>query len=192
MGDDHRPPAAVQLELGAVGGAALESVQRAEAAARDGQQLGVVGGGERADQAEAELVRERVGERLVALRVVALVVDECQFGELGLLQPQLAQARPDQRERGRELGGVIAVARVGPVAERHVAVERDAEREPNQAQVVAALLGVPALGERVAFVARVDEGGEVGRVVDERAQVELIAADRARDDLCLGLRDRLL
>jgi hypothetical protein len=95
-----------------------------EVLAVDVEQLGVLGGGERADQAEAELV----GQRLVSLGVVALVVDQGQLGELLRCEPELFQARPDQRDRVRELARVVAVALIGLVAKRDVPVQGNTQR----------------------------------------------------------------
>ncbi len=55
-----------------------------------------------------------------------------------------------------------------------------------------ALLGVAAAGDRVAAVAGVDEGGEVGRVVDERLRGKRETRERAAGDLRLRFGDRLL
>src|SRR5665213_2809575 len=53
-------------------------------------------------------------------------------------------------------------------------------------------LGVPAPGDRVASVGRVDERLKVGGVVDQRAQLDLIALDGAPDDLRLCGGDGLI
>src|SRR3989304_2790021 len=101
-------PPAVDVGARAVdvgGGVARE---RPEALGGDAQQLRVVGGDERADQAE----RERVGKRLVLLRVVALVVDERQLLEG---QAVLAQAALEEGEGGGELARVGAVGGGGAV-----------------------------------------------------------------------------
>ena len=64
------------------------------------EQLGMPGGGQRADHAQRQLV----DERLVALGVVALVVDERQLGDLIIAEPQVDEARLDQLDRLGELG----------------------------------------------------------------------------------------
>ena len=69
--------------------------------------------------------------------------------------------RPDQ---GGELGDVGLVAGVGAPGQRDPAVAGDDQAQADQAQVGALLLGLPALGDRGALVAGIDEGGEVGHV----------------------------
>ena len=73
---------------------------------------------------------------------------------------------------GGELGDVGPVARVGVGDQRDPAVAGDHQRQADQAQVVAFLLGLAALGDRRLVVGRVDEGGEVGHVQHQPGQVQ--------------------
>src|ERR1019366_5368744 len=59
-------------------------------------------------------------------------------------------------------GGLCAG--VGVPGQRDAAVAGDDQAQAYQAQVGALLLGLPALGDRGALVAGIDEGGEVGHV----------------------------
>jgi hypothetical protein len=60
VADHDRALAAVERAPGAVGRGAVEALERPEAGALDGEQVGMVGGHERADDGEPELVGERL------------------------------------------------------------------------------------------------------------------------------------
>ena len=102
------------------------------------------------------------------------------------------KARLDQLDRLGELRAVVAVALIGLVTQREVGVQRHAQRQPDQPQISPAALRMPALRDRVALVGGVDERRKVRGVIDQRAQLDPVALDRAPHDLGLGLRDRLI
>ena len=146
------------------------------------------GGGQRADHAQRQLV----DEGLVGFGVVALVIDECQLSDLIITEPQVREARLDQLDRLGELRAVVAIALIGLVTQREVGVQRHAQRQPDQPQIPPAALRVPALSDRVALVGGVDERLKVRGVIDQRAQLDPVALDRAPHDLGLGRGDHLV
>jgi hypothetical protein len=73
---------------------------------------------------------------------------------------------------GGELGHIGLVARVGAGDHRDPAIAGDYQGQPDQAQVVAFLLGLATLGDRRLLVPGVDEGGEVGHVTHQGCQIQ--------------------
>src|SRR5665647_3969474 len=85
------------------------------------------------------------------------------------------------------LGG--AVAGVGVAGDGDRAVAGHGQGEPDQAQVIALLLGVAPLGDRGPVVARVDERGEVRHVQREAGQVQAELGDHRLADRPLRGRE---
>jgi hypothetical protein len=117
-----------------------------------------------------------VGE--VGLGVLPGVEDDRQAAGVG----QGGVAGGEFIDDGGELGDVGPVSGVGVPGHRDPAVTGDDQAETDQAQVVAFLLGVPALGDRCLGVARVDERREVRHVQRERGQIQVELADHPRGD----------
>src|SRR5665647_3502511 len=85
------------------------------------------------------------------------------------------------------LGG--AAAGVGVAGGRDPTVAGHDQGEPDQAQVIALLLGVAPLGDRGPVVARVDERGEVRHVQREAGQVQAELGDHRLADRPLRGRE---
>jgi len=82
-----------------------------------------------------------------------------------------------------ELRDVGLVAGIGVPGQRDPAVAGDHQAQAHQAQVGALLLGLPALGDRGALVAGIDEGGEVGHVQGDGGAVHAGRIDDSQCDL---------
>ncbi len=85
---------------------------------------------------------------------------------------------------------VVVVAGVGVADQRDPAVAGDDHAQPDQPQVGALLLGVPALGDRRLLIAGIDVGGEVGHVQRHagKAEAELGRHRRRQPPLDPGQR----
>ena len=75
--------------------------------------------------------------------------------------------------------------------DRDPAVAGDDQRQADQAQVDAFLLGFAALGDRGPLVGGVDVRGEVGHVEGDAGQVQAVPVDHAAVDLGLD-RDQVI
>src|SRR5262249_22798797 len=126
----------------------------------------------------------RLDEGVVVVGVLPGVVDHGQ--RLHLLDQQPVAGDQFVRDGG-ELGDVGAAARVGVRDDRDPAVTGDDQRQGDQAQVHAFLLGLAALGDRRPLVGRVDIGGEISHVQGDAGQVQAVPVDHAAEDL--GLDD---
>ena len=159
VGQDHPAGGAERLGGGLDRGQSPEPVWIHEpvAALGNGQQLGVLGGWQRGDVVQPE-PSEVV---LVGGRVVAGVEGHGQLARAAAEAPVAGDQLVDDRG---ELGDVGLVARVGAGDHRDPAIAGDHQRQADQPQVMAFLLGLAALGDRRLLIGRVDEGGEVGHV----------------------------
>jgi hypothetical protein len=154
-------------------------VDNPEAARRDGQQVGMVGGAQAADKVQ----RAGLHLGLTVGRVAAGVIDHRErIAGLG----QRPKAGHQLRDHGRELGHIWPVALVGVAEDGHTAVGGHHQPDPDQAQVEPLLLGVAASRDGVALVGRVHEGGEVGHVQHQPGQVQVEHLHHLRRDPPLG------
>ena len=181
MGQDRPALGAVDLAAGVVGGQSSEAVLIDDGTGAGGQpgQASAVGGGHRPDVAQVR--PGQVGE--VGSGVLPGVEHHRHLG--GLLPAGGAdRGMPggQDADHGGELGDVGLVAGVGVPGQRNAAVPGDDQAQADQAQVGALLLGLPALGDRGALVAGIDEGGEVGHVQGDRGAVHAGRADDGQRD----------
>jgi hypothetical protein len=112
---------------------------------------------QRADEVERRMVH-RVE---VALGVVALVEDQRHMLDLFGQEPTAGHQLVGEAGEGR---GVMLVARVGGMEERHVEVRGDQQGHPDDAQRGSPFFALAPLGQHGPLVERVDEGKEVRRV----------------------------
>ena len=159
-------------------------VQAAHLRAGYRQQVFVVRGDERADEVERALLD---GLQIV-LGVVALVEDESDVASaVGEKLTALGQLVGDTAEGD----GIVLVTGIGVVEERHVTIGGDEQREPEDAQIGAPLLAVPALGQLRAGVEAVDKSEEVGGVEQQAVQVQPKARHRCCREIALDGDDFL-
>ena len=159
-------------------------VDRAVAAAGDVEQVGVVTGWQRSDEPDPG----RLDDGVVVAGVLPGVVDHGQ--RLHRIDQQPV-AGHQLIQDGGELGDVGTVTRVGMRDDRDPAVAGDDQRQADQAQVDAFLLGFAALGDRGPLVGGVDVRGEVGHVEGDAGQVQAVPVDHAAVDLGLD-RDQVI
>ena len=114
---------------------------------------------------------------MVVAAVLPGVVDHGQRLDPGHQVPVAGHQLVDD---GAELGDVGPVAGVGVADHRHPAVAGDHQRQPDQPQIGAFLLGLAALRDRRPLVAGVDEGGEVGHVQRQPGQIQPELGDHRR------------
>ena len=151
----------------------------AQLVGRGGEQVGVVGGDQRADEVEgAGLDGGEIG-----FGVVALVEDQ---GDGLERVGDGAAALGEPAAEVLEGGGVGTVAGIGGVQQGEVGVGGDQQGEADDAQGGAALLAVAALGEGGLVVEGVDEGEEVGGVEQQVAQVDPEVADHGGDQIAFN------
>ena len=152
--------------------------QRGQLLGRSREQVGVLGGHQGADEVERALPHALQ----VLARVVALVEDQRDaLGAVGDLAAAPGQLGGQASEHGR----VRAVARTGAVQQGQAEVGGHQQRHAHDAQRLAALLAVAALGQLGALVEGVDVGEEVGGVEQQPAQVEVELADHGGDEVAL-------
>jgi len=135
-----------------------------------GQQFGMLGGHQGADEVERPLF-----DRLeIFLRVIPLVKNQ-----RDVLDP-LAEGPASLGQFFSYAGegrGIMLVAPIGVVQQGDVAVGGDQERQTQEAQVVPSLFAMPPLGECGPVVEGVDEGEKVGGIKDQTTQIEAKARD---------------
>ncbi len=185
-GHQHCALGAEDLAPGAPGTDAGQPVglQRAQPLGGDGQQVGMLGGHERADEME----RAALDLREVLPGVVALVEDQRDaLGGAGDLAAAPGEVGGEALEQGR----VGAVAGIGAMQQRQAEVGRDEQRDAYDAQRLAALLAVAALGQRGALVEGVNVGEEVGGVEQHLAQVDAELAGHGGDEVAFDGLDRV-
>ena len=160
------------------GGLEAGIVEGPELAEGNGQQVGVVGGYQRAHEVEAAGVEDL----LIAGGVVALVEDQ---GD------GLAVARQGAIAVGeflQDLGkgeAIVLVARVDLPEQGDMKIDADQQSQADDAQIGALAFGMTALGE-LAGGGGVDEGVEVGTVKHQAAQIQ---PEGFHDALGQGLAD---
>ena len=185
VGDEHGALRAEYGANGAPGAHARESVavERAQLAGGRLEQVGMLGGHQRANEAIGAL-----GDRLeVVLGVVALVEHQRDvFGGAA----DVAVARGECVGQAGEGGRVGGVTGIGAVQQWQVGVGGDEQRETDDAQV-AAFLAVAALGEGGTGVEGIDEGEEVGGVEQHAPRVDIELAHQAGDEVALDRLDGL-
>ena len=163
---------------GAEGAHAGQAVgrQRAQPGGGHGQQVGVLRGHQRADEVE----RAALDPVEVFLRVVALVEDQRDvLGAVG----EFAATAGEVRGEAAEGGGIGLVAGVGAVQQGQAGLGGDEQGDADDAQGLATLLGMAALGQRGALVEGVDVGEEVGGVEQDAAGVEAELALHGGDEV---------
>jgi hypothetical protein len=135
-----------------------------------GEQVGVLGRRQRPDEADRAVFDQGV----VVGGVLPGVIHHGQR-----LHPasQLAVAVHQLADDGAELGDVRAVPGVGVGQQRDTALTGHHQRQPDQAQVGAFLLGLAPLRDRRLLIGRVDVGGEVGHVQHQPGQIQPELAD---------------
>src|SRR3990172_83617 len=105
----------------------------------------------------------------VILGVVSLVEDQRDVaGLVGQSPAAFGQLVHDAAEGH----GVVLIARIGVVKERHLAVGGDQQRQPDDPQVVASLFTVAPLRELGTSVEAIDEAEEVGGVEQKAAKIQ--------------------
>ena len=143
---------------------------------RRGQQVGIVGGHQRADHVELA----GVDEGQIGLGIIALVEDERDGLARGADRPA---AGGELAAEAAEQGRVGLVAGVGAVEERQVEVAGGEQGHAHDPQRGAALLAMAALGQAGLVVEGVEEGEEIGGVEEHLAQVDLEVADEGGDEV---------
>ncbi|HWG63796.1 MAG TPA: hypothetical protein VG253_19070 [Streptosporangiaceae bacterium] len=161
-----------------------------EGLVRNGEQPGVIRGGQRADEGK----RRAVEQLVVAAGVLPGVVDEGEAVALAIVavREQRREAGDKLVDHRLELGDIGLVARVGVADQGDAAVGGHHQTEPADAQVVSLLLGVSALRDRGTLVGRVDPGGEVRHIEHEAREVDRERLDHGRDDATLDLLEAIL
>ena len=89
---------------------------------------------------------------------------------------------------GAELGAVVDIAGVNLVEQGDVEISANQQAETDLAQIAALLFIVPAL-RKFGRSAGIDEGEEIGAVVDQGAEIQLKALNEALGDLFLAFED---
>ena len=155
--------------------------QRPELFTGNGQQLGMLGGNQRAHEMEGSVLQSLKG----VLAVVALIKDESYVIAVVRQLPVMGGEFPGD---GAELGAVIDIARVDLVEQRDVEIGADQQTETDLAQVAALLLVMPAL-RKFGRGAGIDVGEEIGAVVDEGVEIQLKALDQVPGNLFFAFED---
>jgi hypothetical protein len=144
-------------------------------------------------QAADKVQRAGLDVGLAVGGVAAGVIDHRE-GVGGPRQPP--EAGDQLVDHRRELGHIGPVALVGVVQDGHAAVGGDHQPHPDQAQIQPLLFGMAPLGDGVALVGRVHEGGEVGHVQHQPGQVQVealhhLCRHRPLDGAQIGHRERV-
>ncbi len=183
----HRPPGTAECRHGGVDrGQAGEPVRINDGVVGGGQgeQVGVVRGRQGPD--EVQILLGQVGE--VGGRVLPGVEHHREPG--GGSHGGVAVG--ERVDDGGELGHVGPVARIRVGDDRDAAVAGDDQTQPDQAQIGALLLRVPALRDRRRVVAGVDEGREVRHVQRQAGQIQAELGHHPLPQPHLNLRQRVL
>ena len=120
------------------------------------------------------MIRALIEPRLIGLALIALIVD--QRDPLDALREEAVAGQQGFGHRG-EGGGVVGVAGVNVVKQGDMEIAGDQQRQPHDPQVHALLFALAPLGERGRGIEGVDEGIEVGRMVEEAGRINLEALD---------------
>ena len=163
------PHLAVKAE--GAGGFQTGIVQGLKLLARPKEEIGEVGGHQRADKVEAAVVEDL----LIADRVVALIEHQ---GD-GLAVAGQGLVASGQFLQGlRESDAIVLIAGVDFPQQGHVKIDAHQQGQADQTQVGALALGMAALGE-LAGILGVDKGIEVGAIEDQAGQVQVKGFDHA-------------
>src|SRR5208283_144978 len=157
--------------------------QAAEAAARDFQQFGMLGGHQGSHKVKGGIL-----PRLEAFQTVVPLVEDHSDVLAGL--GQLPVLRGEFRGDGLELGAVVDIAGVNLMKQGNVEIGADQQAQTDLAEVAALLFVVASLRE-LGGSAGVDVGEEIGAVVDQGVEIELESLDEALGQLLFASEDVL-
>jgi hypothetical protein len=166
-GNQHRTFQAKDAFLATIRphGRQLGSIQTPHGLARNGQQIGVLGGNQRTDKVQSTMVHKFE----VLGRVVALVEDQ---GDLTNLLRERAAAFEQLLGHTVKGHGIGLIAGVGVMKQRDFAIGGDQNGQPQEAKVVVPLFAMAALRQLGTQVETVQEGKEVGGVKQQTAQIQ--------------------
>lgn len=172
-GDYQRalPPPHLPCQPQSAGGFQEGIAQWAKLLQGEGQQIGEMGGDERAGEMEPAAVENL----LVADGVVALIKDQgdglAVAGQRLIAEGQFLQGLGERQ-------AVMLIARVDLPQQRDVKIHTHQQGQSDDAQIGALAFGVTALGQ-LAGSFRIDEGVKVSAIESQTAQIQVEGFDQA-------------
>ncbi len=116
-----------------------------------------------------------IDSRLILMTVIALVVDERDAVDTLREEPIAGHQSLGGRSEFRR---VVSVTRINFMEQRDVKVLRYQQCQPHDTQVHALFLALTPLGERRSVIEAIDEGIEVGGVIEQTGEIDLEPVDQ--------------